>query len=98
MLIHVANVFSRQQNKIGGVNLAYKTAYTCSWNLPQIITVVKLIKDRKVTIYLLHGDMELNRIFGQFSSRSNNLHVPITKKYTSLQWRSLYHMSVRHLE
>ena len=52
----------------------------------------------KKTINLLHGHMKLNCIIWQFSSRSDDLHVPITKKYSSLQCWFLHHMSVRHLE
>ena len=55
-------------------------------------------KDEKKNINLLHGYMKLNSIIWQFSSRSDDLHVPVTKKYSSLQCWFLHHMSVRHLE
>lgn len=53
---------------------------------------------KKKTFNLLHGYMKLNCIIWQFSSRSDDLHVPVTKKYSSLQCWFLHHMSVRHLE
>ena len=53
---------------------------------------------KKKNINLLHGYMKLNSIIWQFSSRSDDLHVPVTKKYSSLQCWFLHHMSVRHLE
>ena len=53
---------------------------------------------KKKNINLLHGYMKLNSIIWQFSSRSDDLHVPVTKKYSSLQCWFLHHMTVRHLE